>query len=209
MKVTLIRHGHCEKNIADVIGGKGAKLTTLGQTQAKSCGIEEAHQKPKNPLIFSTDILQATETATILSKEITCPMIVWPDLAPLHLGVLANIPTELAKTKYPNDYEKLANWKNGTHEISETTITGIGNVSDFYKNGLIFLNQLIDAHPYNDIYIVSTRSILILLHNILLMRDTQPGNGYKNIEYENCSPQKLSLDHEVKQWIRGHNLIAG
>jgi broad specificity phosphatase PhoE len=209
MIFTLIRHGHCEKNIADVIGGKGAKLTTLGQAQAKSCGTEEVRQKPKNPIIFSTDILQATETATIISKEIICPVIVWPDLAPLHLGVLANIPSELAKTRYPDDYVKLANWKNGTHEISETTITGMGNVSDFYKNGLIFLSQLIDTHSHNDIYIVSTRSILILLHNILLMRDIQPGNGYKNIDYENCSPKKLSLDHEVKQWIHGHYLIAG
>jgi broad specificity phosphatase PhoE len=66
----LVRHGQSEANLHRIIAGHGDyPLTDLGKEQAKSLGQELVNKGIKFDAVYSSDIVRASETASIICSE--------------------------------------------------------------------------------------------------------------------------------------------
>ncbi|NHJ04778.1 MAG: histidine phosphatase family protein [Candidatus Heimdallarchaeota archaeon] len=71
MKIFLVKHGQSEDNLHKKISGHSeTPLTDLGREQAKSLGQKFSEKKITFDAVYSSDLLRASETATIVCNEI-------------------------------------------------------------------------------------------------------------------------------------------
>lgn len=101
MDILLIRHGQSEADILNVHEGRADfSLTELGRKQAKLMAQRVKNEFPPE-FIWCSTLQRAQQTAVILANEIGCPLQNHPDLMEFNNGVLAGLPFEEAKEKYP------------------------------------------------------------------------------------------------------------
>jgi len=60
----------------------------------------------------------------------------------------------------------------------------MGDFKDFFQTGQLIIEDL--ASQNRSFLIIGTRSILVLLGNVLLGRTPNIGGGYVEIKWENC-----------------------
>lgn len=71
MKIFLVKHGQSKDNLLKKISGHSATpLTDLGREQAKSLGLKFLEKGIKFDAVYSSDLIRASETATIICNEI-------------------------------------------------------------------------------------------------------------------------------------------
>lgn len=184
-KIILIRHAQSLKNIKDIHGGDGERLTFVGKEQAnhlvdilKGIGVQQ-----NNAVIIHSMNIQVKETADILSSKLNIAKHYISDFAPLHLGVVHGLSNEVVAMKYPQEYEALLKWRRREIEICDLAIPEMDNPIDFYNRGLNILSEL-QEEKYN--IFIATNSLYILLLNILLGNTCKKGGGYKHFDIPNC-----------------------
>lgn len=194
--ITLIRHAECKKNIQDVNGGEGTALTCRGRNQARR--LHSSHKVNfSKAIIYASPVMQAVQTAKIFAR---CKQIVHSSIEPLSIGQLAGISRKEALLHYPDEELKMKKWRNGNLEISELDIPGMENCFDFYLRGLNFMKEMLSS-PHKDILIVSSRSVCILLHHICHHITPRAGDGYVNIEFNNCKPTQIQQTRSDLRWV--------
>jgi 2,3-bisphosphoglycerate-dependent phosphoglycerate mutase len=101
LEILLIRHGQSEADLINVHEGRADyPLTDLGRAQAKRLACRLNEFCPPD-IIWTSTLLRASETATILADEVGCMLMKEPNLMEYNNGVLAGMPREIAATKYP------------------------------------------------------------------------------------------------------------
>lgn len=185
IRLVLLRHATAFKNIEDRHGGLGTGLIPKAEKEV----LKVVKKLKKNGIeykkIFCSPVPQARETSKIISN--ICSVDIYEDLRlkPLDLGILAGLSRDEAIQKYPESAKLMEKWRQGKIEIHELIIPKAESYKSFYQRGQSFLDSLDDLNQ--DILIIGTRSILILLISIMTNRTIEPGGGYKGIPMDNCT----------------------
>ncbi|MBI5880926.1 histidine phosphatase family protein [archaeon] len=108
MKIYLIRHGQTTADVEDRYGGAyDDHLTDLGKKQAqelagklKGSGIE---------VIYHSPMIRATETARIITNDLSLELRVVPDLRERNVcGVVTGLTKTEARERFPDQVEELS-----------------------------------------------------------------------------------------------------
>jgi broad specificity phosphatase PhoE len=108
MKIYLIRHGQTTADVEDRYGGDyDDHLTGLGKKQAqelagklKGRGIE---------VIYHSPMIRATETARIITNDLSLELRVVPDLRERNVcGVVTGLTKTEARERFPDQVEELS-----------------------------------------------------------------------------------------------------
>ncbi|MFC6198774.1 histidine phosphatase family protein [Ponticaulis profundi] len=186
-QLLLMRHAECEKNQLDLMGGTSrGKLTNRGLRQLELL-LEKSEVIAQVKAIFCSDRIQCIETSKFVSEKLDINFEVDRLLEPLDLGVLSGLSIEEAKRSYPEAHQFMEKWRDNKADISDLMIPGMTDPSVFYRQGVHFLEKRAsETGPY---LVVATRSVLILLRNVWLKNE--PGQGYKNFDFQNCQILEL------------------
>lgn len=107
-RLYLVRHGQSAGNAEGRFGGHGpTPLSELGQQQAALTA--HALFKEKINVIYSSDLLRATQTAEPLAKLLNVEINPTKDFRERHVGVLEGLTFDEARVQYPKDYFALVN----------------------------------------------------------------------------------------------------
>lgn len=182
-KLVLLRHATAIKNLEDRHGGEGSTLSSeaINEINIVIEMLVDYDLSPK--VVYHSPVPQARETVRLIQERTLSTVIEDQRLKPLHLGVLAGLSRNEAKSKYPGPAKLMEEWREGKIELHELIIPGAEDYKAFYRRGQLFLDSI--KKTDGNILIVGTRSILILLMSILLGRTIEPGGGYREIPVEN------------------------
>lgn len=203
LKLILIRHAECHKNIKGIHGGAiGEELTEEGVIQSKAIALKI---KKRNDIsnIYYSPVIQAKQTAEHISLATGIPALHCNLIKPINLGIISGISVQETSLRFPQCAESMDGWRRGELELCDLKIPGMEEPEAFFLRGLSFVNGLLRDQVNSSVCVVATRSVLILLENIALQHGIKRGQGYKEISYLNCSMKELGLDEERSlQWIK-------
>lgn len=101
MLLTLVRHGQSEGNLRRVIRGwGGGSLTPLGRQEASLSGLRLASMGPFD-VMYSSPLVRAHETATIIGTRIGLKPLLHDDLRELNVGALDGLDRFQAEAAFP------------------------------------------------------------------------------------------------------------
>lgn len=204
MIITLIRHAESKKNLLEVIGGLGAELTPKGRLSARRTQSKIAHHLLSRDWgVFYAPTIQTKKTANIIFSNMSQARFFQESslLKPISLGRVSSMSTASARIKFPESMQSLADWNNGKIDISQVNIDGMQDIGEFYFSGLalVLLAQKLGA---KHLFIVGTRSSLVLLKNIFYKKTPEAKGGYINSHFDYSTPQTYKLNESSLRWIR-------
>lgn len=193
-RVALVRHAHSEKNEEDRHGGPGRQLTELGRRQLISLSeFLKGDLGMRLPFIASSGKQQVHETATWLANSLSCNSVVDSRLEPLGLGVVAGLSRAEAAVQHPSVADRFERWRKGELTIEDLEIPEGESFEEFWERGLSFLREYLhESSSYEELVIVGTRSILILILNIMLRRTELKLARYSVFDFDNSGVTLLS-----------------
>ena len=151
MTLLIIRHGQSEADVLNLMEGRADfDLTELGRMQAElMAGWVTANYKVDK--IFSSPLKRAGQTAGILSKRTGAFVAFDDDLMEWQNGIIAGMPREEARAKYPTPETK----------YPHTLIYGQESDIQFRMRAETILSKIINENPIDD-------TIAIISHNGLI-----------------------------------------
>ncbi|AJR05499.1 histidine phosphatase family protein [Photobacterium gaetbulicola] len=182
-KLYFTRHGETEDNVIHRLStsAPGPKLTELGRTQAKELSdnltVYELDQ------IYSSPLVRAIETATILNEQRGLPVTSDERLSELSVG-------QLEGRNDPQVFEELDTvWHKWTVEKELSVLAGPEGESarEVISRGEKAVQEIVNKHPGKSILVVAHSGILQLLVPHMC----------KNIEN----------DYGAKNWLRNCQLV--
>lgn len=180
----FLRHAESEKNIIDTVGGTGKRLTPIGIQQAESvaqhlfqfCGTDVCD-------IISSSATQAVETANLIAKRFGRTTTISAALSPADMGVISGLNQAEIKERFPEISNSLRKWRSCEIEACDLLIPGKEPPEAFWSRMLDFLYS--NATGGIKI-IVTTRSIMVFVKNLLQNNLPQKGGGYKHADVAHC-----------------------
>lgn len=174
LALILVRHAECYKNIRDEHGGGGDALTETGQKELVSLGqdierIATHHKVNLDQVLYSPSVIQIAQTAEYLAKYLNTLLIEDKRIKPLDIGVIAGLSRAEALRRFPDASFRLEQWRSGNLEIRDLSLPGAEQFDDLWNRGNTFIEEI--ERSGKSSLVVSSRSILILLLNILLGRN--------------------------------------
>lgn len=179
--IVLMRHGAALKNEHKRHGGDGSSLVLRGRDEIKTIAHLIASWGLKFSEITYAPRLQCEESAGILGEELGVPVASDDELRPICLGVIDGLSEAEVEEQLPDLAPRLTAWRNGQLEICDLQIPGAESPEVFYKRGQAILDKVV--HRNANVVIVATRSLLVLLGNVLLRRTPGAGGGYREITW--------------------------
>lgn len=188
----FVRHAESEKNIRDVTGGKGEKLTKEGMEQAVTLSSFLYEQlKDKELDIISSDTMQTKQTAKIIADMFKGNYQVTEKLEPAGMGVISGLTKREMEENYPDLYEQMTLWREQKIEAIQLEIPEMEIPTDFWDRIVNFLREINDGKMK---ILVCTRSIMVLIYNLVKGNRPILGHGYKHVKIENCDTIAFSVD---------------
>lgn len=209
-RIILLRHAHSEKNAEDRHGGEGRILTSSGYNElARLTLYLKMNVQICNPRIFYTPITQAEISARYLGEQFQTICNADQRIRPLSLGVLSGLSREEAVKLFPEPAKRLEEWRKGNLRFDQLKIPNAENFSDFWDRGTSFLkDRLVAPNEVSDLLIVGTRSVLILLLNVLLRNTFLAGQPYSVFDFSNSGVTILRYIRELDAELVCHNEIS-
>lgn len=183
-RIVLLRHAEAAKNAENRHGGSGTSLTACGLSQAFEFARSAKGLFPDLQFVYFVGRPQCHETAVIVQSQISVPLLEIEGLGPFYLGVLDGLSDEEARIQYPECAQMMDQWRLGLIDISEVKIPGATDIHNFFAQGKQFLAKVISDDE--SFLVVGTRSVLVLLWNILKGHDPSPGGSYFERPWPNC-----------------------
>lgn len=139
--IILVQHSQSEHHINNMSGGwTDSKLTELGKEQALKIGIslQSMVEKNKESVLYSSDLLRASQTADILGEQLNLKVHLDQGLRELNTGIATGQTKEWAKkhrnpmkdNQFTIDYrlfDKGESWREFYNRVSMT-------MNDILKN---------------------------------------------------------------------------
>lgn len=176
--IYFIRHGETTGDIENLYGGDyDDHLTEKGCEEARMLGEK---LKEKNiQMIFTSPLLRAQETATILNLHHEAPVKVDSKLKERNwYGELTGMNKDLAKEKFPEVVALLSDRKN--------TLPGGESYDDFVKRISESLREICVDEEYERVAVVSHGGAMRILFREILKKG--------EIDFGNCAFAELSWD---------------
>lgn len=186
--LTLLRHAEAHKNVSRKHGGPGSALSPKGVEEARRIGQIFAGRKLISPLIKAVRKPQCVETAEILASEGQYEDYQVVDLPTFSLGVVDGLSDENVRQGYGEISLLLEKWRAGEIEAHELrAIPGATDPVSYFSLGQSFLADLSRDLREHDVVLVATRSVLVLIANIVMGRTPEVGGGYREVPWPNAS----------------------
>jgi broad specificity phosphatase PhoE len=201
MKILIVRHAECEKNLIGIPGGGGATLTKEGIQQASCFASELKGKNSEISRVRACPTIQTIETANIIANEFDLSVTVDADLRSIDLGVLSGVPIAEARVHYPLSSASMDGWRSGQLEIEELKIEGMETPKSFYSRGAQALVDIYANHRGGIEIIVCTTSFMILFEYIKERVSYHMGQGYRCKNYDNISSIELCFTKEDIDWL--------
>lgn len=199
-RVLLVRHGTSTKNEIGQHGGDGT-LTDLGRQELRA--VASRIRRACIPFdrrrveIYSGKQVQAIQSSEHLSKLLQVDYQVKDELRSLNLGNLDGLTLDEASRIEPEAAERMNKWRQGRMEITNLEVPGGEDLSEFQDRGLRLIQfSLMPDHTY---VMVSSRSTLILLTNLLLNHRVRPGGEYQPFNIPNSGVH--GFEESQGEWI--------
>lgn len=184
----LLRHAEAHKNVLNQHGGSGSALSSKGVREAHGVGQFLRSQDLDVPTVMAIDKPQCYETAKIIGQEIGCAQVEVARLSTFSLGVLDGLSEKDVRQRYEVLATLLDRWRSGRAEAHELrAIPGATDPSWYFSQGEAFLTGVKPYLAEHDVILVATRSVLVVLTNILLGRSPSIGGGYREVPWSNAS----------------------
>ncbi len=194
-KYIFIRHAESEKNLRDITGGKGEMLSEHGIKQAEM--LLEKLAKYRDQMdeynIISSDVIQARQTAKKIADFFSKDYSISIEIAPAGLGIAGGMSSKEIKEKYPDIFDMFNKWRRQEIEACELKIPGMESPEMFWNRIINFIKVL----PRDRINIVvCTRSVMVMVANLVRGNTPQPGGKYKHVNIENCDIIAFELNKD-------------
>jgi len=178
---TIIRHGFCEKNSKNIIGGDDSELlpSAFDELEASYDQLKEI----RYDIILCSPKKQCIETADFLSHKLNVPFKISEALEPASMGVADGLSESELKEKFPDVHKQLTKWRDKEIEAIDLKIPNMTNPELFFAKGTDFLEKI--YRDYSSVLIVGTSSTAICLVNIILGRSIKRGGNYKAVNFSN------------------------
>lgn len=191
----FIRHAESEKNLRDITGGEGEMLSEHGIKQAemllKKLAIYLERMDECN--IISSDVIQARQTAKKIADFFSKDYSISSEIAPAGLGIASGMSSKEIKEKYPEIFDLLNRWRKQEIEACELKIPGIESPEVFWSRIINFIKIL----PKDRINIVvCTRSVMVMVANLIKGNTPQLGGKYKHVNIGNCDIIAFKLNKD-------------
>lgn len=188
-KLWLIRHGQTDYNAQNKIQGSGidAPLNALGISQANL--VAKAIKKHLNgaiPALFSSSLIRAKQTATVISEQLNLPFAISKEIVELNFGELEGLEIDTINGKLQHLHEQ---WEAG--QTSVGAVKGESPIIAFERASNYIEAQLNSAEATNCIFVLHGRLLRILLagwldNNLSEMAKYQHHNANINLlNYDN------------------------
>jgi broad specificity phosphatase PhoE len=181
MKLTLIRHGTALKNTSGVHGGAGTPLTASGRSEARLAALSLKEARIPIYRVLCAPREQCLESGSIVASVFAVPCTADALLMPLDMGVVDGLSDAAVTKQYPDVSKRLQAWRRGEIEVSELELPHSEPMLEFARRG----HQVLEAirHHGSSTAIVATRSVLVLLTNLLLGHAPVRGGGYREVPW--------------------------
>ncbi|MCK6436853.1 histidine phosphatase family protein [Rivihabitans pingtungensis] len=184
----LLRHAEAHKNVLNQHGGKGSALSSKGVQDAHGIGQFFRIQNLNVQTVIAIDKPQCHETAKIICQEIGCTQVEVAPLSTFSLGILDGLSENDVRQRYEVLARLLDQWRSGFAEAHELrAIPGATDPSWYFSQGEAFLTGVKPHLANHDVVLIATRSVLVVLTNILLGRNPSVGGGYREVPWPNGS----------------------
>ncbi|MDR2720598.1 MAG: phosphoglycerate mutase family protein [Nitrososphaerota archaeon] len=194
----FIRHAESEKNLQDIVGGTGDKLSLKGKQE-----VTELSKKflaltdlSKRYNVISSSTLQTTETAEELAKSLKTDLIVTDAVSSAVLGIVGGLNNSQIASKYPDVFKRFVAWKNQEIEAVDLQIPGMESPENFWNRITGYLKTF--SKGTNNV-IVCSSSVMILVANLVLGKRPYKGGGYKYVAVNYCDTIAFDLQTDQKQ----------
>lgn len=198
MKVHVVRHAECYKNLIGIPGGEGASLTPAGIIQADKVGEVLQHRLAGEATLIASPTRQTIETAEILGRRLGIGSEVEPLFASIDLGVLSGVSIKEASVRFPASSASMDQWRSYSSEIADLQIDGMESPWEFYNRGL---RGILKYQRYNDLIVCATTSIMILMSHMSNKITPQPGEGYKSLNFTNTEITSINFNKNHLDWF--------
>lgn len=148
MKLFLVRHGETERNREGRVMGQGDQcLTTEGRRQAVA--VARALAKESITVIYSSPLVRAIETATVVGEKLGLPVQEREELAEMDVGELDGLTSEEMRARYPDLMEQ---WDN---DPSTVLMPGGDSLAHVQEQAWNLVEAMLRDHPQDNIVAVS------------------------------------------------------
>lgn len=109
MVLYVTRHGETEYNVQNrYAGSTDVPLNAKGFCQAKELAskLDSIHFD----VIISSPLIRAMQTAEVIQKVFSVPMIIMSEFAERNVGVYEGLTRDEARAKYPDLWTRLGSW---------------------------------------------------------------------------------------------------
>ncbi|MFI3162958.1 MAG: histidine phosphatase family protein [Bacillota bacterium] len=205
MEIVFIRHGESEKNIRNITGGEGEPLTSLGKEQAMLIARGELKKfiVGSETKFISSDFKQTIQTLSIIAQEFGREITIAEELVSAGMGVIAGLSHKDIDELYPECATRLKQWRKTEIEAIDLNIPGMESPIAFYDRIMEYIMTLPGDFRY---VICCTRSIMVLMANVLLKNSPYPGGGYHHVQIKNCDLIAMDICRDANDEISFSNM---
>ena len=192
----FIRHSASIKSIEDRHGGKGKPLTDQGKLDAIEVSrFLEKHERLDRTVakIYASLLPQVHETASIISDHLKTPVVYDERLMNIDLGVLSGLSKKEAMQRFPEPAKQLEDWRKGNIPISRVKIPGAETTQDLFLRISSFIYDLFEKDDVSMLILIATRSVGVMVSNILNGYDGKPTSKFKRHLFDPSSITKFEI----------------
>lgn len=199
MKILVVRHAECHKNLIGIPGGEGAPLTPVGSIQAAELGNLLLPRLAGETVLIASPTLQTVETAAIVGDLLGIKPEVEPLFKSIDLGVLSGVSIAEARVRFPTSSASMDKWRSNSSEIADLQIEGMECPWAFYNRGL---RGVLKYKECNLLILCATTSLMILMSHISRKITPRSGDRYKSISFANTELLSIELDDGHLDWCK-------
>ena len=183
VQIVLVRHGATDWNLQGRCqGATDRELHVVGIRQAEE--IAAILAKESIHAIYSSSLKRARQTASLISRPHSLPVIVEHDIRELDHGALEGLTFNEIKDSYPDFLQR---WTTEPAEIQVPGGERLVDVADRAWNGL---NRIVERHP-------SAEKLVVVSHNFPILGIVCKVTGidlnqYRSFHLDPCGVTRLN-----------------
>lgn len=195
--IITIRHGESYKNIKNIDGGLGEKLTPTGTQQVTLAAgllkkVLDTLPAKKVKIFRSCNRTQILQTAEILGDVLGVEPQRDERFAPIRLGVFSGMSRAKQLELYPTSARQMDEWVEGTRDIMDVHVEGMQDPREHVDGIIDFLRSMADDEV---IILVGTRSDISAIKNIAKGNHPAIRDSYRFFPTDFAEIQVASLNN--------------
>lgn len=162
MKLIIIRHGQTDGNVKGLVQGAGLDLPLNENGQAQAAAAVDKLQAYQLPVIYSSTMLRARQTAEIIAAGIGCSTAVVEGLEEVHFGEAEGMLSEDAHRGYGDVFEVINNEENpGRFDVS---LPGGESINQSTERGMEALCRIAAQNGHAVVGVVTHGALMFNLY---------------------------------------------